>query len=136
MAYVVHILFTHAFVVIIYKHSHRSLTVHTSLLRSEYCPFCIKLGVVISLILAPQVSQTHFPAANLTDLLCLRVKDFCARYGKQGLPCGKPDGKWLTGIRESAIPAGKVCLSPIADCFDGMLPYWTFSTTPYASPSE
>ena len=29
--------------------------------------------------------------------------------------------KWLTDITEFAIPAGKVYLSPIVDCFDGLL---------------
>ena len=45
----------------------------------------------------------------------------------------KPDGKWLTDITEFATPAGKVYLSPIVDCFDGMLPYWTASTAPDAA---
>lgn len=42
----------------------------------------------------------------------------------------KPNEKWLTDITELAIPAGKVYLSPIVDCFDGMLPCWKISTTP------
>lgn len=45
----------------------------------------------------------------------------------------KPNGKWLTDITESVIPAGKVYLSTIVDCFDGMLPYCTASTTPDAA---
>ena len=36
----------------------------------------------------------------------------------------------LTDITEFTIPAGKVYLSPIVDCFDGMLPCWEISTTP------
>ncbi len=44
----------------------------------------------------------------------------------------KPNEKWLTDITGFAIPAGKVYLSPIVDCFDGMLPYWTIGTTPNA----
>lgn len=42
----------------------------------------------------------------------------------------RPNEKWLTDITEFAIPAGKIYLSPIVDCFDGMLPCWTISTTP------
>lgn len=42
----------------------------------------------------------------------------------------RPNEKWLTDITEFAIPAGKVYLSPIVDCFDGMLPCWTISTAP------
>lgn len=32
----------------------------------------------------------------------------------------KPNIKWLTDITELSIPAGKVYLSPIIDCFDGL----------------
>lgn len=42
----------------------------------------------------------------------------------------KPNQKWLTDITEFAIPAGKVYLSPIVDCFDGLLPCWTIGTSP------
>ena len=40
--------------------------------------------------------------------------------------------KWLTDITEFAIPSGKVYLSPIVDCFDGLLVNWNISTSPYA----
>ena len=42
----------------------------------------------------------------------------------------EPNKKWLTDITEFAIPAGKVYLSPIIDCFDGMVVSWNISTTP------
>ena len=44
----------------------------------------------------------------------------------------KPNEKWLTDITEFAIPAGKVYLSPIVDCFDGLLVTWNISTSPDA----
>ena len=44
----------------------------------------------------------------------------------------KPNEKWLTDITEFAIPAGKVYLSPIVDCFDGLLVTWTIGTSPDA----
>ncbi len=44
-----------------------------------------------------------------------------------------PNKKWLTDITEMAIPAGKVYLSPIVDCFDGFLVAWNISTTPDAT---
>ena len=43
-----------------------------------------------------------------------------------------PNKKWLTDITEFAIPAGKVYLSPIIDCFDGMVVSWTIGTSPNA----
>lgn len=43
-----------------------------------------------------------------------------------------PNMKWLTDITEFRIPAGKVYLSPIIDCFDGAAVSWTISTEPNA----
>jgi len=43
-----------------------------------------------------------------------------------------PNKKWLTDITEFAIPAGKVYLSPIIDCFDGLVVSWTVDTSPKA----
>jgi len=44
----------------------------------------------------------------------------------------KPNTKWLTDITEFQIPAGKIYLSPIIDCFDGMPVSWTIGTSPDA----
>lgn len=44
----------------------------------------------------------------------------------------KPNDKWLTDITEFHIPAGKVYLSPIIDCFDGLPVSWTIGTSPSA----
>ena len=41
--------------------------------------------------------------------------------------------KWLTDITELAIPAGKVYLSPIIDCFDGLLVSWEIGLSPDAT---
>lgn len=43
-----------------------------------------------------------------------------------------PNEKWLTDITEFHIPAGKAYLSPIIDCFDGMIVSWAVSTRPDA----
>ena len=43
-----------------------------------------------------------------------------------------PNQKWLTDLSEFAIPAGKVYLSPVIDCFDGMVVHWTIGTSPNA----
>lgn len=44
----------------------------------------------------------------------------------------KPNVKWLTDITEFHIPAGKIYLSPIIDCFDGLPVCWTIGTSPDA----
>lgn len=43
-----------------------------------------------------------------------------------------PNQKWLTDLTEFQIPAGKVYLSPIIDCFDGLVVSWTVGTSPDA----
>lgn len=43
-----------------------------------------------------------------------------------------PNAKWLTDITEFGIPAGKVYLSPIIDCFDGLVVAWSIGTSPSA----
>jgi putative transposase len=43
-----------------------------------------------------------------------------------------PNAKWLTDITQFQIPAGKVYLSPMVDCFDGLVVSWTFGTRPDA----
>ena len=43
-----------------------------------------------------------------------------------------PNLKWLTDITEFHIPAGKIYLSPIIDCFDGLPVSWTIGTSPDA----
>jgi len=44
----------------------------------------------------------------------------------------QPNQKWLTDITEFHIPAGKVYLSPIIDCFDGMVVSWKIGISPNA----
>ncbi len=41
-----------------------------------------------------------------------------------------PNTKWLTDLTEIHIPAGKVYVSPIIDCFDGLVTSWTIGTRP------
>lgn len=43
-----------------------------------------------------------------------------------------PNEKWLTDITEFQLPAGKVYLSPLIDCYDGMVVSWTIGTSPDA----
>ena len=43
-----------------------------------------------------------------------------------------PNQKWLTDITEFQIPAGKIYLSPVIDCFDGMVVSWSIGSHPNA----
>ena len=43
-----------------------------------------------------------------------------------------PNEKWLTDITEFPVPDGKVYLSPMIDCFDGLVVSWSISASPNA----
>lgn len=43
-----------------------------------------------------------------------------------------PNRLWVTDLTEFSIPAGKVYLSPVIDCYDGMPVSWTIGTSPDA----
>lgn len=51
---------------------------------------------------------------------------------KRNFHAESPNQKWLTDITEFHIPAGKVYLSPIIDCFDGSAVSWSIGTAPDA----
>lgn len=44
-----------------------------------------------------------------------------------------PNTKWLTDITEFQIPAGRVYLSTVIDCFDSMVVSWSIGTSPNAA---
>ena len=44
----------------------------------------------------------------------------------------QPGKKLLTDITEFSIPSGKVYLSPLLDCYDGMVVSWSIGTNPSA----
>lgn len=48
----------------------------------------------------------------------------------------KPNELWITDAAEFRIPAGKAHPSPIVDCFDGMPPSWSISTSPDAGMAD
>ena len=42
----------------------------------------------------------------------------------------RPNKRWLTDLTEFHRPAGKVYLSPMIDCFDGIAVSWAIGTSP------
>ena len=62
---------------------------------------------------------------------CIRQKKYSSYAGEispavpnlvhRNFHADAPNIKWLTDITEFSIPAGKVYLSPIIDCFDGLV---------------
>ena len=52
---------------------------------------------------------------------------------KRDFKSERPNEKWLTDITEFGLPDGKVYLSPVIDCFDGLPVAWTIGTSPNAA---
>lgn len=52
---------------------------------------------------------------------------------KRNFRANKPNQKCLRGVTEFSIPAGKVYLSPMIDCYDGMPVAWNINSTPDAA---
>jgi hypothetical protein len=52
--------------------------------------------------------------------------------GRHHFRADRPNELWVTDVTEFRIPAGKVYLSPVVDCFDGMPLSWSISTSPDA----
>lgn len=92
-----------------------------------------------NVIVSEKVIQWIMREENLT-VSCKRRRKYNSYQGEispsvpnrieRDFHADKPNQKWLTDITEFALPAGKVYLSVLVDCFDGMLPGWTISTTP------
>lgn len=51
---------------------------------------------------------------------------------RQDFTAGLPNFLWLTDVTQFSVPAGKPCLPPVLDCFDGSIVSWTTSTSPNA----
>lgn len=51
---------------------------------------------------------------------------------KRNFHAERPNQLWLTDVTEFHIPAGKIYLSPMIDCFDGLPVSWTIGTSPNA----
>lgn len=57
------------------------------------------------------------------------------RVGRD-LSAGLPSFPWPADVTQLPIPAGKLYLSPVLDCFDGAIVSWTVSTTPTAGTAN
>lgn len=68
-----------------------------------------------------------------------RYSSYCGEIGPapdnllaRDFKAAQPNQKWLTDITEFQLPAGKVWLSPVVECFDGKVVSWSLSTRPDA----
>ncbi len=79
--------------------------------------------------IADTLRQTY-PLTELLHVLSLARSSYF--YHRVALEVGDKYATILTDITEFLIPAGKVWLSPVVDCFDGKVVSWSLSTRPDA----
>lgn len=94
-----------------------------------------------SIVLSEKVIRRIMKEENLI-IKKVRIKKYSSYIGEisesvpnllnRNFKAELPNQKWLTDITEFHIPAGKVYLSPIIDCFDGLPVAWTIGTSPSA----
>ena len=80
--------------------------------------------------------------ANGLLVKCRSSRKYCSYKGEispevpnviqRNFKADKPNQKWLTDVTEFSIPAGKVYLAPVIDCYDGMPVAWNISCKPDA----
>lgn len=76
--------------------------------------------------------HVYYPRKRKFCSYCGEVSPEVPNLLKRNFRATEPNQKWLTDITEFAIPAGKIYLSPIIDCYDGMPVSWTIGTSPTA----
>lgn len=74
--------------------------------------------------------HVYYPRKRKFCSYCGEVSPEVPNLLKRNSRATETNQKWLTDITEFAIPAGKIYLSPIIDCYDGMPVSWTIGTSP------
>ncbi len=95
------------------------------------------------LFIAEKVVRRLMKDETLVPFLSRKKRNYSSYYGeisppvenivKRNFQANKPNKKWLTDITEFRIASGKVYLSPIIDCFDGLVVSWSIGTRPTAA---
>ena len=87
---------------------------------------------VVSRIMAEEDLRACRPKKRRYSSYKGEISDAPENLVKRNFHADAPNVIWLTDITEFSIPAGKVYLSPIVDCFDGKVVASTMSTSPNA----
>lgn len=110
------------------RHCYGYRRIHAALVRQHVC---ISEKVVRRLMKQEQLV-----------VACARRHRYSSYQGELGVApenlvnrdfqAAAPNRKWLTDITEFQLPAGKVYLSPMIDCFDGLVVSWSVGVRPDA----
>lgn len=102
--------------------------------RRMHCLLC-RLGMVIS----EKVVRRLMKEEQLR-VVFIKKKKYSSYAGeitpavpnllKRDFHADHPNEKWLTDITEFSLPKSKVYLSPLIDCYDGLVVSWAISASP------
>lgn len=87
---------------------------------------------VVRKLMQQEGLHVYYPRKRKFCSYCGEVSPEVPNLLKRNFRATEPNQKWLTDITEFAIPAGKIYLSPIIDCYDGMPVSWAIGTSPTA----
>ena len=87
---------------------------------------------VVRRIMRQEGLYVYYPRKRKFCSYCGEVSPSVPSLLKRNFRATSPNQKWLTDITEFSLPAGKIYLSPIIDCYDGMPVSWTIGTSPTA----
>ena len=87
---------------------------------------------VVRKLMQQEGLHVYYPRKRKFCSYCGEVSPEVLNSLKRNFRATEPNQKWLTDITEFAIPAGKIYLSLIIDCYDGMSVSWTIGTSPTA----
>ena len=87
---------------------------------------------IVRRIMRQEKLYVYYPRKRRFSSYCGEVSPEVPNLLQRNFQATEPNQKWLTDITEFSIPAGKVYLSPIIDCYDGMPVSWTIGTSPTA----
>lgn len=87
---------------------------------------------IVRRIMRQEKLYAYYPRKRRFCSYCGEVSPEVPNLLQRNFQATEPNQKWLTDITEFAIPAGKVYLSPIIDCYDGMPVSWTIGSSPTA----
>jgi transposase InsO family protein/transposase-like protein len=86
-----------------------------------------------SMGLVAKMARTRRAYSSYKGEISRAPENTCLRKdGTHDFSAASPNVLWVTDITEFAIPAGKVYLSAVLDCFDGMPVGWSVSSSPDA----
>lgn len=116
--------------------------IHTAFSTTNGCYGYRRIHAILrrtGIVVSEKVVRRLMKEENLA-VRCIKRKKYNSYAGEispevaniinRDFHAGAPNVKWLTDITEFSIPAGKIYLSPIIDCFDGLAVSWSIGTSP------